>query len=85
MTIDGLTPQATYLALLLVQTLHLLHHRLARRHIRFAEVLSSATLLLHPSAFPAVPGALFMTAHALLIAVQVVGSLWIRRLSPSGQ
>jgi hypothetical protein len=40
----SLTPQTTYFALLLVQTAHLLHHRLAKRHISFAEVASSAIL-----------------------------------------
>jgi hypothetical protein len=32
-----LTPQHTYVALLIVHTAHLLHHRLAKRHISFAE------------------------------------------------
>ena len=44
-----LTPAHTYVALLVVQAAHLLHHRLAKRHIS---------------------------------AVQIVGSLWIRKLSP---
>jgi hypothetical protein len=35
-----LTPEITYGLLLVVQTLHLLHHRVARRHISFAEVVS---------------------------------------------
>lgn len=36
-----LTPQTTYVALLIVQTAHLLHHRLAKRHISFAEASHS--------------------------------------------
>ena len=32
-----LTPHTTYVALLVVQALHLLHHRLAKRHISFAK------------------------------------------------
>ena len=75
-----LTPQATYVALLVVQALHLLHHRLAKRHISFAEVASAIVLCVPPQA-PA-PGWLLMGAHLALIAVQVVGSLWIRKLSP---
>lgn len=40
----SVTQQTTYIALLIVQTAHLLHHRLAKRHISFAEVASSAIL-----------------------------------------
>ena len=76
-----LTPAHTYLALLVVQALHLLHHRLARRHISFAEFVS-AVVLCFPPFLIQLPSALFVTAHLGLIAVQVVGSLWIRRLSP---
>lgn len=36
-----LTPQTTYIALLIVQALHLLYHRLVKRHISFAEVISA--------------------------------------------
>lgn len=75
-----LTPQATYVALLVVQALHLLHHRLAKRHISFAEVGSAVALCVPPQA--PVPGWVLMCAHIALIAVQVVGSLWIRKLSP---
>lgn len=76
-----LTPEITYSALLIVQALHLLHHRIAKRHISFAEVTSSAVLCIPPSA--PVPALLLMAVHLLLIAVQVVGSVWIRRLSPT--
>jgi hypothetical protein len=76
-----LTPELTYAALLIVQTLHLLHHRLAKRHISFAEVASSAVLCVPPST--ALPAAMLMGTHLTLIAVQLVGSVWIRRLSPA--
>lgn len=76
-----LTPEHTYVALLIVQAGHLLHHRLAKRHISFAEFVS-AVVLCFPPFLVAVPSVLFMSAHLLLIAVQVVGSIWIRKLSP---
>lgn len=76
-----LTPEMTYLALLIVQALHLLHHRIAKRHISFAEVTSSSVLCIPPST--PIPALLLMAVHLLLIAVQVVGSVWIRRLSPT--
>lgn len=75
-----LNTKTTFLILLGVQTLHLLHHRLAKQHISFAEVASSS-LLCVPLSWP-VPAPLLMTAHLVLAAVQVVGSLWIKRLSP---
>ena len=43
-----LTPQTTYIALLVVQALHLLHHRLTKRHISFAEVVSAIVLCVPP-------------------------------------
>ena len=75
-----LTPQNTYLALLVVQALHLLHHRLAKRHISYAEAVSAIVLCVPPSA--PLPAWLFMGLHLTLITVQVVGSLWINKLSP---
>ena len=75
-----LTPQTTYIALLVVQALHLFHHRLTKRHISFAEVVSAVVLCVPPWA-PA-PGWILMGAHLALIAIQVVGSLRIRKLSP---
>jgi hypothetical protein len=75
------TPQVTYVALLVVQALHLLHHRLAKRHISFAEVVSAVVLCVPPWA--PLPAWLLMGAHIILIAVQVTGSLWIKRLSPN--
>lgn len=74
-----LTPQLTFVALLIVQALHLLHHRLAKRHISFAEVASAFVLCIPLTALPPV---LLMTLHLALASVQVVGSVWIRRLSP---
>jgi hypothetical protein len=71
----------TYVALLVVQALHLLHHRLARHHISFAEVVSAVVLCVPP--WVPVPGWLLVGAHLTLIAVQVVGSVWIKELSPN--
>jgi hypothetical protein len=76
-----LTPTTTYIVLLVVQALHLFHHRVAKRHISFAEVASAAVLCVPPSAV-ALPAWAFMGAHLSLAAVQIVGSLWIKRLSP---
>jgi hypothetical protein len=72
----------TYFALLVVQALHLLHHRLARRHISFVEVASAGVLCAPPMLLPMVPAWAFVAVHALLIAVQIVGSIWIDKLSP---
>ncbi|HEX2757228.1 MAG TPA: hypothetical protein VHP60_01880 [Thermoanaerobaculia bacterium] len=71
----------TYVALLVVQACHLLHHRLAKRHISFAEFVSAAVLCFPPFLVH-LPNVAFVTVHLSLIAVQVVGSLWIRKLSP---
>ena len=76
----NLTPELTWALLMLTQTLHLLHHRLAKRHISFAEVLSSVVLCVPPGLV--IPAPILMGTHLLLVAVQVVGSLFIRRLSP---
>jgi hypothetical protein len=76
-----LNPTYTYIALLVVQACHLLHHRLAKRHISFAEVVS-AVVLCFPPFLVRLPSAAFVTVHLLLISVQIVGSLWIRKLSP---
>lgn len=74
------TPQLTYTLLLVIQAFHLLHHRLAKRHISFAEVLSAVVLCIPPSS--PLPAWLLMSAHLSLGAVQVIGSVWIKRLSP---
>lgn len=75
-----MSPATTYQILLVVQACHLLHHRLAKRHISFAEVIS-ALLLCLPASAP-LPAVALMTAHLVAAAVQVVGSLAIRRFSP---
>jgi hypothetical protein len=76
-----LTPQTTYIALLIVQALHIFHHRVAKRHISFAEVISALVLCVPP--WTPLPAWLFMGTHLVLIAVQMVGSLWIKKLSPN--
>lgn len=75
-----MSPTATYTALLVVQALHLLHHRVAKRHISFVEVITAAVLCIPPTTD--VPPWLLMTPHLGLIATQVIGTVWIRRLSP---
>ena len=75
-----MTPQNTYLALLVVQALHLLHHRLAKRHISSAEVVSAIVLCVPPWA--PVPAFVLVGAHLILIVVQIIGSVWIKKLSP---
>lgn len=77
----AMTPEITYTILLIVQALHLLHHRLAKRHISFVEVLAGVVLCI-PSNVP-VPGVVLMAVHLSLIAVQAVGSIWIDKLSPT--
>lgn len=74
-----MTPTLTFAMLLIVQTLHLLHHRLAKRHISYVEVGASAALCVPLDALPA---ALLCSIHLLFAGVQVVGSVWIKRLSP---
>lgn len=76
-----LTPEHTYVALLIVQGLHLLHHRLVKRHISYAETISSLVLCFPPFLI-ALPALVFMTAHIAMILVQTVGSIWIQKLSP---
>jgi hypothetical protein len=76
-----MTPTHTYLALLVVQAGHLLHHRLAKRHISFVE-FATAVVLCFPPFVIALPAVVFMSAHLLLMTIQVAGSFWIRKLSP---
>jgi hypothetical protein len=75
-----LTPGLTYSLLLIVQALHLLHHRIAKRHISYAEVISAVVLCVPPSNL--LPAWLLMGAHLALVIVQIIGSLWIKKLSP---
>lgn len=78
--LENISPETTYNALLVVLTLHLLHHRLAKRHISFAEVVATAILCVPLSA--PVPALALMMAHTTILLVQIVGSLWITRFSP---
>jgi hypothetical protein len=76
-----LTPAVTYLALLVVQACHLFHHRAAKRHISFTEVVSAMVLCVPPFVV-ALPSWLFVVVHPALISVQIVGSFRIKKLSP---
>lgn len=76
-----LTPTVTYIALLIIQALHLFHHRVAKRHISFAEVIS-ATVLCVPPFVVSLPAWLFIATHLILIVIQIIGSTWIKKLSP---
>ena len=76
-----LTPQLTFTVLLVVQALHLLHHRVAKRHVSWVEGLAALTLCI-PLDTP-LPGWLLMVAHLAFCAIQIVGSIWIMKLSPS--
>jgi hypothetical protein len=78
---DILTPMHTYMALLIVQALHLFHHRLVKRHISYAETISSVVLCFPPFVI-ALPAIVFMSAHIALIVIQLAGSIWIQKLSP---
>jgi len=77
-----LTPESSYWALLAVQALHLMHHRAAKRHISYAEV-TTAVVLCVPPGVGWVPPIMLMTVQLALITVQVIGSAWIRPLSPT--
>ncbi len=77
-----ITPETTYAALLIINALHLLHHRWAKRHISYAEATAAALLCVPITALPA---GLIMSAHGAMITIQVAGSLFIRKLSPDWQ
>lgn len=76
-----LEAQNTYFLLLCTQAAHLLHHRLAKRHISFAEVIAGVVLCVRPGAVQAVDS-LLPWVHLGLVAVQIVGSAFISKLSP---
>lgn len=76
------SPQNTYIALLTVQAMHLFHHRLAKRHISFVECITALVLIYQPNLGWA-PDELVSGVHCILIGIQIVGSIWIKRLSPS--
>lgn len=78
----ALAPDATYFILLVVQALHLLHHRIAKRHISFAEVAGAAILCVPPTT-SLLPAWLLVGGHLAMSLLQIVGSIWIYRLSPS--
>lgn len=63
-----------------VLSAHLLHHRLVMRHISFVEVIGAAVLSV--SGWD-LPEWLLMAAHLALVAIFVLGSLQIDKLSPS--
>lgn len=73
-------PSVTQSILGVALALHLAHHRLARRHISFVEV-AAATLLVVPVIM--LPPVLLVVAHLGVVGVLLVGSIGIRRLSPS--
>ncbi len=77
-----LTPEMTFIALLVVQAAHLFHHRAAKRHISFVEVVSAAVLCIPPSQ-PWLAPAVLMAIHGALIVTQLVGSAQILRFSPA--
>lgn len=78
--IDFLDPSFTYQILLLVQACHLLHHRIAKRHISFVEAIAAAVLCIQPSWFTY--GLFLGILHLCLATIQVIGSVWIKRFSP---
>lgn len=77
-----MSPETSYATLLVIQAAHLLHHRLVRRQISSVEG-SAALVLCVPPTTEFVPASLLVATHLVFCAVQIVGSLWIRRLSPS--
>lgn len=72
-------PDVTRTILAIVLALHLAHHRLAKRHISFAEVTAAALLCLPAGVAPAV---ILVAAHLGAAAVLIFGSLDIDRRSP---
>ena len=74
-----MTVATTYTILLIAQALHLLHHRLAKRHISFVECVAGGVLCVPLNLLPA---AALMTVHLGLVAIQIVGSVNITRFSP---
>lgn len=71
-------PDITRLVLGVALALHLTHHRWAHRHISFVEVFAAGLLTLPTTFAPVLLG----IAHLGNVAVLVVGSIGIRRLSP---
>lgn len=73
-------PTISFTVLLIVQALHLLHHRAAKRHISYVEGITAVVLCV-PLTLP-LPGWLYVAAHLSLAAIQIIGSVFIDRLSP---
>lgn len=77
---DWFDANLTQKLLLGVQALHLLHHRIAKRHISFAEVVSGFILCIPVQSFEF--PRLLAIAHLAMATIQIVGSLFIKKLSP---
>lgn len=75
-----MTVGLTFTILLVTQALHLLHHRVAKRHISYVEGVTGVVLCVPLDVAPAWA---LMTAHLSLVAIQIVGSVAIDRLSPT--
>jgi hypothetical protein len=82
--LEVLAPFYTYQALLVIQAVHLIHHRLAKRHISFVEGFAAVVLCFPPflAAEREWLGWAMISVHITLILIQVAGSLFIKRLSP---
>ena len=78
---EWLNPVWTYQILLFVQATHLLHHRLAKRHISFVVVITAGVLCVPPGLL-GLPLVLAIV-HLTLVLIQVAGSVWINKLSPN--
>lgn len=76
-----MSPETTYALLLAVQAGHLLHHRVVRRHISYAEGVTALVLCVPPTT-AAAPAELLVAVHLTLAMVQIIGSLWIHKLAP---
>ena len=76
-----LDAQNTYFMLLITQAAHLFHHRIMKKHISFVEVIASVILCIPPQAFPGISTYLALV-HIGLVCVQIVGSIFIQKLSP---
>lgn len=77
----GVDPQFTYFALLVIQAFHLLHHRFAKRHISYIEGMT-ALILIYPPTNRLLPPIVVSGTHLIFGLIQIVGSVWIKKLSP---
>ncbi len=76
-----ISSQQTYQFLLIVQALHLFHHRVTKRHISYAEVTGGIVLCFLPSA-ALFPDWAYIASHLLMSTIQIIGSIWIEKFSP---